>query len=257
METGPDPESEAGKSSSAKTVLPLAGIIETLLFITDRPLSLKRIGELAKEKNASKIESAIRELEESLVNRNSSLRIFEIAGGFQMATRPEYAAIVRKLFADKMTLKLSKAAHETLSIIAYRQPLTRAEIETIRGVDVIAALETLLEKKLIRVAGRKETIGRPLMYETTLEFLKHFGLKNLEELPSIEQFDTSNCVPCSQSESVRPSIGEEVSLPRPLESDPKHLEERRYDSAVEAAQPASQEEAPTGISPEPPDTSKP
>ncbi len=203
METGTSLEPEEEKTSSAKISMPLAGMIETLLFITDRPLSLKRIGEIVKEKNPAKLENAIKELEENLNIRNSALRIFEIAGGFQMATKPEYAAIVRKLFADKMTLKLSKAAHETLSIIAYRQPLTRAEIETIRGVDVIAALETLLEKKLIRVAGRKETIGRPLMYETTPEFLKHFGLKHLEELPPIEQFEAS------EAESAQAPLKEE------------------------------------------------
>ena len=209
METGSIPQSEEEKTSSAKISLPLMGMIETLLFITDRPLPLKRIGEITKEKNISKLESAIKDLEENLQSRNSALRIFEIAGGFQMATRTEYAAIIRKLFADKMTLKLSKAAHETLSIITYRQPLTRAEIETIRGVDVIAALETLLEKKLIRVAGRKETIGRPLMYETTAEFLKHFGLKSLEELPPIEQFEASG------TQAAQPPLREEPLPPQP------------------------------------------
>ncbi len=206
METSQTPELEEEKTPAGKTALPLIGIIETLLFITDRPLSLKRIGELAKEKNLSVIESAVNELKENLQSRNSALRIFEIAGGFQMATKPEYASVIRKLFADKMTLKLSKAAHETLSIIAYRQPLTRAEIETIRGVDVIAALETLLEKKLIRVAGRKETIGRPLMYETTPEFLKHFGLKSLDELPPIDQFEISDPkeTPASPEEMANP-----------------------------------------------------
>ncbi len=215
METSQTPEPEEEKTPAGKTVLPLIGIIETLLFITDRPLSLKRIGEIAKEKNLSAVESAVNELKENLQNRNSALRIFEIAGGFQMATKPEYASVIRKLFADKMTLKLSKAAHETLSIIAYRQPLTRAEIETIRGVDVIAALETLLEKKLIRVAGRKETIGRPLMYETTPEFLKHFGLKSLEELPPIEQFEISERkeTPSTSPEEMAPP--EEPIPPRP------------------------------------------
>jgi segregation and condensation protein B len=95
---------------------------------------------------------------------------------------------VRKLFAERMTMRLSTAAHETLSIVAYKQPITRAEIEEIRGVEVIAALETLLEKRLVRVVGRKESVGRPLMYGTTPDFLRHFGLKNLEDLPPLENF---------------------------------------------------------------------
>lgn len=188
-----------------KIALPLSGAIETLLFITDRPLSLKRLGELCKEKNRTAIESAIGELGTRLEAQGSSLRILEIAGGFQMATKTEYSAFVRKLFADKMTLKLSRAAHETLSIVAYRQPLTRAEIETIRGVDVIAALETLLEKKLIRVAGRKETMGRPLTYETTPDFLRHFGLKSLSDLPPMENFEIPEPPASTEMGSARPT----------------------------------------------------
>ena len=146
-----------------------------MLFITDRPLSLKRLGELAKEKNQATLENAIKELAESLDSRNSALRILEIAGGFQMATKPEYSAFIRRLFADKMTLKLSRAAHETISIIAYRQPLTRAEIETIRGVDVIAALETLLEKRLIRLS---ESPSGEELRGVVLEAVGEFYAKN-------------------------------------------------------------------------------
>ena len=115
-----------------------------------------------------------------------------------------------------MTLKLSRAAHETISIIAYRQPLTRAEIETIRGVDVIAALETLLEKRLIRVAGRKETVGRPLMYETTPEFLRHFGLKDLADLPPIDHFE----IPISQEPPPQSLSQTENSAPSDFPQEP-------------------------------------
>jgi segregation and condensation protein B len=206
---------------ATKVSFSLVSVIETLLFITDRPLSLKRIGELAKEKNLSRIEVAIKDLEKDLEDRKSALRILEIAGGFQMATQSKYSSFIRRLFADKMTLKLSRAAHETISIIAYRQPLTRAEIEMIRGVDVIAALETLLEKKLIRVAGRKETIGRPLMYETTPDFLRHFGLKNLDELPPIENFE-SHPVPQAASEPLLPVQDDEPgTVPQPLKDEPQ------------------------------------
>lgn len=162
--------------------------IETLLFITDHPLPAERIGELVGSKEIEPVSAAIAELRSEFETRGSALQLLEIAGGFQMASRPSYASFVRKLFADRLTMRLSSAAHETLSIIAYKQPLTRAEIEEIRGVEVIASLETLLEKRLIRVTGRKETVGRPLLYGTTQDFLRQFGLKGLEDLPSLESF---------------------------------------------------------------------
>ena len=132
----------------------------------------------------AEVEDLRRELEE----RNLGYRLIAVAEGWQMATRPELAPYMRKLFSDRATMRLSTAAQETLSIISYKQPLTRAEIEEIRGVEVIAALETLLEKRLVKVVGRKETVGRPLMYGTTMEFLRHFGLRSLEELPPIDRF---------------------------------------------------------------------
>src|SRR5207253_6382585 len=107
-------------------------------------------------------------------------------GGWQFSSRPEFGPWIRKLFKDRLTYRLSSSAMETLSIIAYKQPITRSEIEEIRGVEVTAVLETLLERRLVRIAGRKETVGRPLLYATTPDFLRAFGLKRLEDLPSIE-----------------------------------------------------------------------
>ncbi|MHB2025176.1 MAG: SMC-Scp complex subunit ScpB [Elusimicrobiota bacterium] len=163
-------------------------IVECLLFITEQPLSAAKICQCAGIKDEALIAELVAEIRSEIEARNSAVMLAEVAGGYQMATRPEFAPNVRKLFSDRMTMKLSRAAHETLSIIAYKQPLTRAEIEEIRGVDVIAALETLLEKRLVKVVGRRETVGRPLMYGTTPDFLKRFGLKNLEDLPSLESF---------------------------------------------------------------------
>ena len=162
--------------------------LESLLFITDRPLSAEQLGKLTGVKEPERVAALIAELKRELEEKGSAVQLLEVADGYQMATRPAYAGFVRRLFAEKMTMKLSTAAHETLSIIAYKQPLTRAEIEQIRGVEVIAALETLLEKRLIKVVGRKETVGRPLMYGTTMDFLRHFGLKSLQELPPLESF---------------------------------------------------------------------
>ncbi|MEK7857933.1 MAG: SMC-Scp complex subunit ScpB [Elusimicrobiota bacterium] len=162
--------------------------LESLLFITDHPLGLPQLAKLVGVKDPPRIAALVAEIQKDLDEKGSPVQLLEIAEGFQMATRQAYAGYVRKLFADRMTMKLSTAAHETLSIIAYKQPLTRAEIEQIRGVEVIAALETLLEKRLIKVVGRKETVGRPLMYGSTPDFLRHFGLKSLEELPALDSF---------------------------------------------------------------------
>src|SRR5439155_17274263 len=125
-------------------------------------------------------------LADDYVQRSSALEVREIAGGWQFSSRPEFAPWIRKLYKDRLTYRLSSSALETLSIVAYKQPITRSEIEEIRGVEVTAVLDTLVERKLIRIAGRKETVGRPLLYATTSEFLRAFGLKRLEDLPSIE-----------------------------------------------------------------------
>lgn len=167
----------------------LKGIVETLLFITDKPLSLKKIVELIEDKEVT--EDLVKEIIDELISdytQYSSLTIRQIAEGYQIATKPEFAEYVRRLYRDRTLLRLSPAAVETLAIIAYRQPITKAEIEETRGVDCTAVLETLLERRLIKIVGRKEVIGRPLLYGTTQEFLKYFGLNSLSDLPPLEQF---------------------------------------------------------------------
>jgi len=158
--------------------------LESLLFITDRPLKLGELSELL-GRPQEEVGGLVRELQ-SEAEARGAVRVHQVAEGFQMATRPEHGEFVRRLFKERTTFRLSVASLETLAIISYRQPLTRAEIEEIRGVEVIAALETLLERRLIKVVGRKETIGRPLLYGTTMEFLRQFGLESLGELPPIE-----------------------------------------------------------------------
>ena len=189
----------------------LKKVLETLLFITDRPVGLAELARLAETKDRSEVEEAIRELQADFAARDSALRIVEIAEGFQMATDPVYGVWVRKLYQDKTVFRLSTASLETLAIVGYRQPLTRAEIEEIRGVEVIAALETLLEKKLIKVVGRKETVGRPLLYGTTPEFLRLFGLRNLDELPALESF-----VPVPEPAAAAPADAPAAEEPVPI-----------------------------------------
>ena len=163
-------------------------IIENLLFITDRPLKPSRIAEVVETVNAKRVLEIIDELAKEYADTGRAIRILEIGGGYQMCTKPEYGRWVRRLYNEKMTTRLSNAALETLAIIAYKQPVTRAEMEMIRGVDVAAPLERLLERGLVRVLGKRDTIGRPMVYGTTDEFLRLFGLNKISELPDLQVF---------------------------------------------------------------------
>ncbi len=170
----------------------LQKIIETLLFITDRPVKVSRMVDVIENTTAKEVREAIRKLQDDYTVRGSAVQILEIAGGFQMCTKPEYGRWVRRLYNEKMTTRLSNAALETLAIIAYKQPLTRAEMEGIRGVDVAGPLEKLLDRGLVRVVGRKDTIGHPMVYGTTDEFLRMFGLNKVSELPDLQVFAAKN-----------------------------------------------------------------
>lgn len=178
-------------------------IIETLIFITDKPLSTKKLVELINLPDVDEklVEELILELQTEYLQR-SAIEIRQIAEGYQMATKPEFSEYVRRLYRDRTMLRLSPAAVETLAIIAYRQPITKAEIEETRGVDCTAVLETLLERKLIKIVGRKEVVGRPLLYGTTQEFLKYFGLNSLSDLPPLEQFIEENIEMSSTEQEV-------------------------------------------------------
>jgi len=161
--------------------------IGALLFASDRPLSIGRIAEALADIDPDIVANLMQELREDIDGRDLPFTLTEIAGGYQFVTKPQYAPYVRRLFQIKKSKQLSKALLETLAIIAYKQPVTRAEVESIRGVSVSYAFESLQEKRLIRVVGVAELPGRPKRYRTTDEFLIHFGLKTLRELPSIEE----------------------------------------------------------------------
>ena len=163
-------------------------IVETLLFITDRPLKPSRIADVIDGVDARRVREMILEIQDDYIRRNSAVQIVEVGGGFQMSTKPEYGRWVRRLYNEKMTTKLSNAALETLAIVAYKQPITRAEMEAIRGVDVAGPLERLLERSLVRVVGKKDTVGRPMVYGTTDEFLRMFGLNKISDLPDLQVF---------------------------------------------------------------------
>lgn len=164
----------------------LARIVESLLFAAGQPLSLKRLGEILAGPSSREILAAVARLATEYGPGQRGVQLHEVAGGYQLRTARENAEWVRVLFREKPA-RLGRATLETLSVIAYKQPVTRAEIEAIRGVDVDAPLNTLLSRRLVRIAGRKEAVGRPLLYATTSDFLEAFQLKDLADLPSLKE----------------------------------------------------------------------
>jgi segregation and condensation protein B len=183
QETEPEVELAAPKSDSER-----AAIIESLIFVADEPLTTKVIGAVLKEQDKEAIERTVKALADEFNSRNGGLQLREVAGGWQFATRAEYHEHVRAFLRTRPSAKLTIASLETLAVIAYRQPITVPEILEIRGVQSPSAIKTLLDKKLIVAKGRKETVGRPMMYGTSKDFLLQFGLKDLTELPSVEDF---------------------------------------------------------------------
>ncbi|HEY0544603.1 MAG TPA: SMC-Scp complex subunit ScpB [Pyrinomonadaceae bacterium] len=166
----------------------MMAIIEALIFVSEEPLSVKALAEVLKE-DRGWIEVAVEELAQEFNARNGGLHLREVAGGWQFATRPEHHEHVRAYLKSRPSAKLSLAALETLAVIAYKQPITVPEILEIRGVQSSSAIKTLLDKRLIVAKGRKETVGRPMLYGTSKEFLMQFGLKDLTELPNVEDFE--------------------------------------------------------------------
>jgi segregation and condensation protein B len=159
-------------------------ILECLLFVAPEPLKLEDLMEVA-GLNKQDLEIILAELINEYQSPNRGIQLVKIAGGLQLMTKPEFAPYIEKIYKPHFAM-LSQAALETLSIIAYRQPVTRAEIEQIRGVKVEGVLTSLLEKKLVKECGRRNSPGRPILYGTTKEFLIYFGLKSLDDLPVIE-----------------------------------------------------------------------
>ncbi len=166
-----------------------ADIIEALLFAADKPVPLKKLAQIA-GLEPSEAQEEIEVLREEK-RRIGALQIVEVAKGWQLVTKPEFASFIKQL-RDVPRQRLSRAAFEVLAIVAYRQPVTRGEIEGLRGVDCAAPMQFLLEKKLIALAGRKEAPGRPWLYVTTPQFLDHFGLRSLDDLPSLAEFAELN-----------------------------------------------------------------
>ena len=186
------PPAQADEREPEVSVLPPAeirAVLEALVFASDQPITAREIGQvLGAGVPREDWEAALGELKAEYARDGRGLQLAEIAGGWQITTRPEYNDWVRELLDPQRPTRLSIQALETLAVIAYKQPVTQPEVIELRGVKSGGVVKTLLEKRLIRITGRKEVVGRPMLYGTTKEFLLHFGLKDLAELPKIEEF---------------------------------------------------------------------
>lgn len=166
----------------------LKAILEAVLFVSSEPVPLARLVSVLGSVNKADVEQALTQLTQDLEQDDRGVQLVQVAGGYRVMTKPDYAPWIKKLEKAKTMQKLSRSALESLAIIAYKQPLVRSEIEQIRGVETSGVLRTLLERKLIRIVGRKEVPGRPIMYGTTKFFLEHFGLQDLSQLPPLREF---------------------------------------------------------------------
>jgi segregation and condensation protein B len=198
----------------------LAKVIEALLFSAARPLSTKEIVDLLRRAGGAdefspnefartaeaEVAAALEQLKIEYIEQERPFQLVEKAEGWQLATDPKYAQWVRQLFPEPKPARLSAPALETLAIIAYRQPITRADVEAVRGVTIDGVLQTLMERGLVKISGRAEIPGRPLLYETTQFFLDHFGLRTLDELPNVEELRKRYLPVSSRPESPRPPV---------------------------------------------------
>jgi len=164
----------------------LIDIVEALLFASDTPVEASRVQEVLDLESPAEARELVESLRRRLDAEGRALQVMEVGGGFRLVTRPEIAPWLVKLARSRTRSRLSRPSLETLAIIGYRQPVSRPEVDAIRGVNSDAVLENLLERRMIRIAGRKESPGRPFLYETTREFLVAFGLRDLADLPKVE-----------------------------------------------------------------------
>jgi segregation and condensation protein B len=186
-------------------------VVEALLFASDAPLEAERIRDVLDLENVGAARALVDELRVRYEEANRALTIQEVGGGYRMVTRPELAPWLVRLARARTRVRLSRASVETLSIVGYKQPISRPEVDAIRGVNSDGVLDSLLERRLIRIAGRKEAPGRPFLYETTREFLIAFGLRDLNDLPKVE----GELIVPAVTESAEHAEAEAEQGPRP------------------------------------------
>jgi segregation and condensation protein B len=233
-------KAEEGAEADEGPVLPpgqVRAVVEALAFASPQPLTAKDIGRVLGGVPKESWQRALEELRADYARDERGLQLVEVAGGWQITTRPEYHDWVRELLDPKTPTRLSIQALETLAVIAYRQPVTLPEIIDLRGVRSQGVVKTLLERRLIRIVGRKEVVGRPMLYGTTRQFLLHFGLRDLGELPKIEEF-----AEVLGEEVDVPGLKRAIEAPRPVEvplaegedEAPSPLDESRDAEAADA-----------------------
>jgi segregation and condensation protein B len=171
------------------TVEELKPILESLIFVSEEPINARQLAALLEGETLADIEAACEALVEEFNARGGGLELRRLAGGYRITTRPEFSEYVRRYLKSQPSARLSIAALETLAVIAYKQPITIPEILEIRGVTSTSAIKTLLDRRLIVAKGHKQVVGRPMLYGTSKEFLIHFGLNDLSELPNLEDFE--------------------------------------------------------------------
>jgi segregation and condensation protein B len=240
----------------------LATIVESLLFASDRPLTLADLKRLVGERDGAKITAALEDL--GARRQESGVQVAQVAGGWQLRTNPENVPWVSRLLSGKPP-RLSRAMLEALAIIAYRQPITRPEIDEIRGVDCGPVLKTLLDRGLVRMIGKKEEVGRPILYGTTAEFLRMFSLRDLSELPTLREFHELGAAEMAKVDAASPPrddvpvAGEAVRASAPAIREPDPEEEDRLladlDDAAAAATRAAKQPEPEPSAPAPAPTS--
>jgi segregation and condensation protein B len=182
-------------------------ILEAVLFTAETPVSLERMVEVLDGRSKAEIAGLIAQLQQRYREEDRGLALIEVAGGYRLATKSELAPWIQK-FRGAKPAKLSKAALETLAIIAYKQPITKPEIEAIRGVMIDGVLKTLVERDLIRILGRKPEVGRPILYGTSRDFLEYFGFRDLSELPTLKEIES--LAPIAPDERARDEAAEET-----------------------------------------------
>jgi len=203
----------------------LKSAIESLLFVAGNPLSMDRLKGIFEEATEEQIGAQLAAIGRDYDDRNAGIMVVEVAGGHQLATRPENAAWVRKFRSVKVSSRLSRPALETLAIVAYKQPLTRTEVEAIRGVNIGGIMRNLMERRLVKIVGKKDVPGKPMLYGTTPEFLQYFGLKDLSALPTLKEFQELEAgeevmeeVPVAGGEDALPPDGTSGEEPPPDEA---------------------------------------
>ncbi|MFL5306939.1 MAG: SMC-Scp complex subunit ScpB [Polyangia bacterium] len=239
-EPAADPVAEAALADAAPPEAVPAGrlgsIVESLLFASDKPLGLNELKRLLGERDSAKVTAAIEELQER--RRETGVHVISVAGGWHMRTNPENVAWVSRILAGKPP-RLSRAMLETLAIVAYRQPITRPEIDEIRGVDCGPVLKTLLERNLVRMIGKKEEVGRPLLYGTTPEFLRTFSLGDLSELPTLREFHELGEAEMAKVDAAAPAPEPVAPLPAPPKPVVRTLDPAEEDELMDELERAS------------------